>query len=293
MQKIKFIVDSTSDIPDEALERYGIEMLSVPINVDGVEYMERHSFTTEEFYSILAGANELPVTSRISVGDYAEQYEAAYHAGYTDIINVTITANGSGIYDSACMAVNLFFQEHPEAKEKIHIHVVDSRAYSIAYGVPVIQAAQMVQNGSSVQEVLDFLEDRFSRQEIYLACYSLEYAKRSGRITAASAVVGDALGLRPIISLIDGKTKTVEKVRGDKNVVPKLAEIYHKRHHPDYPDALAASGCINKYGEDLRILLEQQIGQPVPHYKIGASIAINSGPRVAAVCLLGEKRSKQ
>lgn len=190
------------------------------------------------------------------------------------------------------MAVNLFFQEHPEASGKLNIHVVDSRAYSLAYGQPVVQAAQMAENGSSVQSILDFLEDRFSRQEIYLACYTLEYAKRSGRITAAAAVVGDALGLRPIISLIDGKTKTVEKVRGDKNVVPKLAELYRKYHDPDYPEVMAASGSIHEYGEELRALLEQQTGQPVQHFKIGASIAINSGPRVAAICLLGKKRKK-
>lgn len=292
MQKIKFIVDSPSDIPDEELARYGIEMLSVPINVDGEEYMERQSFSTQAFYSILENARELPVTSRIPVGDFVQHYHDAWAAGYTDIIAVTINSGGSGIYESACMAADLFYQERPEAKKAIAIHLIDSRSYSVGYGHPVIQAAKMAEGGQPVKDIIAYLEDYFDRLEIYLACYTLEYAKRSGRITAAAAFVGDVLGLRPIISMIDGKTKTVEKVRGDKQVVHKLVDLYRKRHDPNRSEVIAVSGSADEYGQELCRLLQAETGKPVAHYKAGASIVINAGPRMAAICVLGEKRGK-
>lgn len=292
MQKIKLVVDTPSDIPDEDLARYGIEMVGVPIFVDGREYIERKSFSIEGFYEVLESAKELPVTSRVPVGDFADAYEKAWREGCTNVIVVTINAGGSGTYDSARMAKELFYSEIPEAQETLTVHLVDSKTYSVAYGYPVVQAAAMAQQGASAAELLAYLHDFFDRVEIYLACYTLEYAKKSGRITAAAAFVGDMLGLRPIIAMIDGETKTAEKVRGDKNVTGKLAEIYRKRRTAPEDFVLVASAAVDAYGEELQQLLQQELGRKVPHYKTGACIAINAGPRIAAVALLGKKRAE-
>ena len=112
------------------------------------------------------------------------------------------------------------------APAKLEIHIVDSGTYSLAYGWPTMQAAKMAKSGKSVEEILLWLEDYFSSVEIYLGCYTLEYAKKSGRISAAAAFVGDVLGLRPIIAMIGGGTKVVDKVRGEKNVAPRLLQAY-------------------------------------------------------------------
>lgn len=290
MNKTKIIVDTASDIPDEDLARYDIDMLSFPIAIDGKGYYERKSFTIREFYDVLAGSSEIPVTSRIPAADYVARYRAAWEQGYTDLISITINSGGSGTYESSCMAAKEFYDSHPEARETLRIHVVDSRTYSVAYGYPAVQAAIMARQGKPADEILEYLRDFFSRIEIYLACYTLEYAKKSGRITAAAAFVGDMLGLRPIIAMIDGRTKTVEKVRGDKQVAPRLVDLYRaRRETPDSP-VYAVSGSADEYGDRLQSLLEQETGRPVPHYKAGAAIVINSGPKIAAICVLGKKR---
>lgn len=293
MQKLKLIVDSPSDIPDEDLQRYDIDMLSVPIVVNGREYLERQSFSLVGFYEKLVAAKELPTTSRIPQGEYVARYHKAWQEGYKHIISVTINAGGSGIYESSCMAVESFFHQYPEAKGQISIHVVDSRTYSLGYGYPVIQGAKMAEEGRPVEEILEYLEDYFDRLEIYLACYTLEYAKKSGRITAAAAVVGDVLGLRPIISMIDGQTRTVEKVRGDKQVAPRLVEHYLRQREDPQSPVVTISAAVEEYGQQLTQLLEEATGGPVPHYKAGASIVINAGPNIAAVCLLGKKRGRK
>lgn len=291
MEKIKFIIDTAGDIPDEDLREYNIDMPSVPITVDGESYFERKSFTIEEFYGVLARSKEIPVTSRVPVADFLACYKAAFWQNYTEIVVVTINAGGSSTHDSAVMARELFFQEIPNAAGTCRIHIIDSKTYTMAFGYPTVEAAKMARAGKSIDEILLYLRDFFDRVEVYLGCYSLEYAKKSGRITAAAAFVGDVLGLRPIISFLDGKTKIVDRVRGDKQVVPRLVKCYEDFCDDHSAPVLAIGGAIPEYGEALKQALEKKTGREVPLYPVGASIAINSGPNVAAVIMLGKKRN--
>ena len=290
MDKIKFITDSASDIPDEMLAEYQIDMCNIPITVDGEGYYERKSFTTQEFYKLLGAADEIPVTSRVPMDDFLACYQKAWEQGHSHIIHVTLNAGGSGINASAQMARERFYQKTPEARDKIGIHIVDSRTYSFVYGYPVVQGAKMARAGKSAEEILAYIEDYFDRVEIYLGCYSLEYAKRSGRIGAAAAFVGDVLGLRPIISMIDGQTKTVDKVRGDKNLPARLLQLYLDNRAGKEGPVLIVRGELDAPVEELQALLREDLGRDVQDYYAGASIAINTGPKLIAVVCLGKRR---
>ncbi|MFV0399823.1 MAG: DegV family protein [Oscillospiraceae bacterium] len=290
MEKIKFIADTASDITDQELAEYAIGMPSVPITIDGESYFERKSFGIQEFYTVLAGSKEIPATSRVPEADYLELYRQALAEGYTDIISVTINAGGSGTHTSAVMAAQRLFDKNPEAKDKLGIHVVDSRSYCRGYGSPVVKAAQMARDGKTATEILAFLDDWFNCVEIYLGCYTLEYAKKSGRISAAAAFVGEVLGMRPVISLIDGETKTEEKVRGDKKLALALFNQYKNRRVSPDDDVCVVCGEEEAHGKELQSLLEKELGRPIPIYFAGASITINAGPRIAAVVLKGKPR---
>lgn len=290
MQKIKFITDSPSDIPDALLKRYDISMAGVPIAVDGKGYFERRSFTIGEFYDILGKAKDIPTTSRVPAADYAALYKRAWEDGCTDVVNVTINGKGSGTHESARMAEELFYREVPGAGGKMAIHLLDSKTYSMAYGIPVVEGARMAEAGRPVSEILDYLTGFFDRMEIYLVCYTLDYARKSGRITAAAALVGDVLGLRPVIAMIDGTTKTVEKVRGDRAVPQRLLEIFRRRCEKPEDMVCIISAAEDSYGQECQALFERELGREIPHHKAGASIVINSGPKIAAICLLGKKR---
>lgn len=292
MQKIRMITDSPSDIPDEDLARYGIGMCHVPITIDGKGYYERRDFTLPEFYGMLENASEIPITSRIPVSECAALFHQAYEDGCTEAIMVTLNAGGSGIYDSARMGGRLFYHERPEARGQINIYLVDSGSYSIPYGYAVVQAARMAQEGQSVRSILDYLEDYYDRIEIYLACYTLEYAKRSGRISAAAAFMGEALGLRPIISLIDGRTEITAKVRGQRNLLNKLLEIYRRRQPNRNELLMVADGAVDANGNELCAIFRREVGREIPKYKLGAAILINSGPNVAGFATLGKRRGR-
>lgn len=291
MQKIKIVTDSASDIPQEDLEALGIEMLSIPIAVDGKGYFERKSFSIDEFYDILDKASEIPVTSRIPEQDYFTCYRNAMEKGYTHLINITINAGGSGVNAAAHMARERFYEEIPGARKKLEIHIVDSGTYSMAYGWPTIQAAKMAKSGKTAEEILAWLEDYFASVEVYLGCYTLEYAKKSGRISAAAAFVGDVLGLRPVIAMIGGGTKVVDKVRGEKNVATRLLQAYLENCADFDTPPLVVYGKDPQYGQDLAEAIKDKIGYMPPIYRAGACIITNAGPRMLAVICKGKKRS--
>lgn len=293
MEKIKFITDSACDLPQEAAQEFDITVLPIPITIDGVGYQERVDFTPQQFYKRLLDAKTIPVTSHITAIAFAEQYKQAYQQGYTHVVVTTINSKGSNMFDAANMAKSLFFDECPDAEGKLTVYVIDSKVYTIPYGYAQCEAAKMAKNGKPCAEIAEYLIDFFDRVEVYFAVYSLEFAKKSGRINCAAAFVGDVLGLRPILSIIDGEMKIVDKVRGDKNVVPKLAEIAEKRRVGDTP-FLCIRAMTDDVGEQLTDLMQQKTGvQSLGLYYAGASIAINAGPRLAGVMVLGEKRTKK
>jgi DegV family protein with EDD domain len=126
------------------------------------------------------------------------------------------------MYNAAQMAVAYFEEECPELAKSINIYVLDSGNYTMSYGYKVIQAAEMAQKGVQAGEIVAFLKDWFSSVETYFSVYNLDFAKKSGRINSTAAFVGDVLGLRPIIRMMDTSNDVIDKVRGTKTLFPRL-----------------------------------------------------------------------
>lgn len=290
MDRIKIMTDSASDIPKELEKQYDIRILSFPVTVGDKGYLERVDFTNEEFYEILQNAPKIPVTSQITVFQFEEEFKTFFEQGYAELIYVSIYSGGSSTYNNAVMAKEQFYESHPEAKEQFKIHLVDSKAYTMAYGYPVVEAAKKAQRGASSDEIVAYLEDWFDSVEIYFAPYTLEFVKKSGRVPAAAAFVGELIGLRPIISIIDGETKVIEKVRGDKAILPALFKHAKERIIPQTPYMLVRS-TKNEECAELAAQLKKQFGyEAVGQFDIGAAISINAGPKVVGVIVKGQNR---
>ncbi len=295
MSKIKIITDSACDIPAEFERAHeNLQILPIPVTIDGKGYYERRDFDPWQFYELLHQAKEFPSTSHITNVQFVEAYLQAAEEGYTSIIVITITSRGSNMFQAASMAKEMFFSEHPQYRDKIELHVLDSGTYTVGYGYAIEKAMDMIQAGKDTDQIVPWLEEYFARVEIYFAVFTLEYAKKSGRISAAAGFVGDVLGLRPIISIIDGETKIVEKVRGDKNVPGRLADWYLKRSTDPNFQYCTVIGEAVEFVKPFHQAMEQRVGYP-PYlsYQVGASIAMNSGPKVLAFIVLGEDRRKK
>ena len=290
MQKIKIITDSASDISPELEKELDIKVLGFPITMGDKGYRERESFTNAEFYEMMDQSPEIPSTAQITAFEFNDVYGEAFKEGVTDLILVTISSTGSNTNNAAKMAKDTFFEENPIAKDKFKIHIIDSLNYTAVYGYPVTQAAIKAKNGVPANEIIAYLEDWFSCGELHFAPYTLEYVKKSGRLSAASAFVGEVLGLRPLINVIDGKSGISKKIRGDKSIIPELVNLCAERMIPQTPYCVLV-GSVAEYGEEMAKELTKKLGYPpAATFQIGAAVSANAGHKVAGFVIKGKKR---
>jgi len=286
MSKIKLITDTASDIELHQAEEYGVDMLSFSININGESYREQRDLSKEEFYALMEKSEELPSTSQITAFTFLEVFKNYYQQGYTDLIYVSINAKGSATYQNANQAKEMLYDEIPEAKNKINIHILDSENYTMCYGYPVLQAAKMADEGKSVSEILDYLNHWLANVGVYFLPMTLKFVKKSGRLTAASAFAGEIMGLRPLIHIAHGEISVSDKVRGEKNIVSKLTDKIMNVIQDGAP-YLVIQGINAKHADEAEKLLTEKLGYPpVQRVKIGSAVTINAGYDLVAVATL-------
>lgn len=287
MTKYKLITDSGCDIPLDMANELDIDILHFPIIIGDRECFTGVDFSNEEFYNILMNESRIPTHSQITAIQFVEKYKEYAQQGIEDIIYVSINSKGSSTYSNAVTAISMFFDENPEYTDKVNITVIDSKAYSIAYGYPVMESAKRLKSGASVKEIINYLNDWFNTAEILFAPYSLEFVKKSGRVSCAAAFVGELLGFKPIITFVDGDVKIVEKVRGEKAIIPALIKHAKNKMIPQTP-FICIKGCledeaINFEKEAIKVLGDNSQGI----YSAGPVISINAGPKIVGIVIKG------
>lgn len=283
------MTDSASDISYADEQKYSISVIPFPITLGDKSYTSRVDFDNEQFFTLMAQHDEIPKTAQITPFQFQQIYLREAKAGVTDLILVLINSKGSATYDNSLQAINLFFEEYPQYKEVLHIHSFDGMGYNALYGSPVVYAAQMCDDGASVEEILHYLTEILPRRQIYFGIYDLKYAAKSGRIPTAAAFLGSALKLKPVMKIFDHSITTAAKCRGERKLVEKVVEMSMADMEPGTPYELVYGNDISCL-EELRHLMVQKLGyEPAAIYQIGAAVAANSGPRVVGAAFTRKK----
>lgn len=283
MSKIAILTDSSCDIPQELADKYGIDIMSFIMTLDGTDYVERKDVTTEEFYDVLRNGAGVPSTAAITPIQFCERFCKYVDEEYTDVLYVSICKNGSSTYNNALMAKRMLEEERPG--HNLRIHLVDSQTYSMVFGWYVCEAARKIRNGAELKHVIEELTDILNRSEICLAAFSLKQMKKSGRISAAAAFAGELLGLRPVIQLNYGVSKVVAKVRGN-DAVP-AAMIKHVMSRVDNVEEMEYQIGYTDCEEQMKELVKQckkAFGHPpVDVFHLGGVVSCNTGPDAVTI----------
>ena len=283
MARIRFTTDSAADIPAPLREELDIQVLPFPIAMGDKEYADGFDFTPQEFYDMLLAAPQIPTHAQLNPYVFTELFETAWEEGYTDLIHTSINSKGSATCANAFQARGEFYKDHPEARDTFHIHIIDALNYTMGYGWAVVQGAKMAAEGASPQTVADFIQDWVNHVHVVFSPLDLRFAKKSGRVSAAAAFVGEALGLKPIMTFLNGESKILAKVRGEKAVVAKLTEMCKAQRKPGTP-YLMIQGSNGEQSGKLLELCRQELGEePAMSYHIGGVIAINAGPNLIGI----------
>lgn len=287
MPSIKFITDSGADIPKAEAERLNIEILPFPIAIGDKTYYEGQDFTPTQFYDILLKEPEIPVTAHIVPTIFAERFEAAEKEGFEWVVCVPLNSKGSSTYNAALMGKKMFFEEHPDSK--LNIEVMDALCYTILYGYPIMKGAEMAAAGESTPEILRTMDRMFRGARAFFCIGTLKFAKKSGRVRASAAFVGDALGLRPIMQLHNGDITITDKVRGDKNGIPKVLEYAKKYRGTDYPEYVLIRGKDDQMAVTFEKEAKKELGpkECAGLFYLGSAVSINAGPFISG-CVIFE-----
>lgn len=283
MAKIKIVTDSGSDISYKHEDLYDIEVLPFKVTIGDESYVSRVDFDNAKFFEMMEETDEIPKTSQITAFEFGELFGDLFEQDYTDVIYVSINSSASATYMNAMQAKAQFFEDNPDAADKMNIYCVDSGNYSAAYGYPVVEAAKMADKGASAEEIVVFLEEWFKHVTIYFGIYSLKYAKKSGRIPAAAAFVGELIGLRPILRIFNKEIIIESKTRGDASVIPALCKQCAQQIEKGAPYIVICGDNIETRDELAEALTETLGYPPADAYQIGAAVAVNSGPIAVGV----------
>lgn len=216
------LTDSTSDLPDEIIKEFEIEVLPMKFSIDGKSYVDGE-MGADEFYDKIK--NKLMAsTSQINPGEFEEHFEKYLKLGQ-DVIYVCFSSGLSGTYNSACHAAKELCTRYP----KNRIEVIDSLSASLGEGLIVYNMFLMKRNGSSFDEVVRWAEDNKCKVCHWFIVDDLHHLQRGGRISQAAAVFGSVMGIKPVLHFKDdGKLYVSEKVRGRDRAIDVMISKMNK-----------------------------------------------------------------
>ncbi|MGB9678975.1 MAG: DegV family protein [Thermoanaerobacteraceae bacterium] len=218
MDKIAIVTDSLADVPEDLVKTYGIYVVPLTINIDGVSYKDGIDITKEEFYKLVE-EGKMPTTSQVSPVEFMDVFNDLLKS-YDYIIAIILSSKLSGTYQSAEIAKGMV---NPS-----RIQVFDSLQYSFGNGIIVLEAAKMASQGASKEEIIARVQEMIKNVRYIMSFDSLDYLYRGGRLARSQAFLGNILNIKPIVMNEDGEIKIVDKVRGQKNVIKWIVNYMKK-----------------------------------------------------------------
>lgn len=275
--KVRIIVDSATDIPENVAEK--LTILPMTLRFGETEYIDGVNITKKEFYEKLIESDSLPTTSQIMPLAFEEAYREALSNG-EDVVVITVSSKLSGTYQSACIA-----------KEEVgadNIYVIDSLSASIGEGILAEYAVKLVKEGKSAEKIAKELEEKRGSIRVIAMLDTLEYLKKGGRISKTVAFAGEILSIKPVVNIADGVVNLLGKARGSKQANNLLVKEIETAGGVDFsmPVLLGFTGIedslLKKYVQDSTLLWEGH-ADSLRAERIGGIIGTHVGPGAVAV----------
>lgn len=213
---IRIVTDSNNDLPEELIARYGITVIPFYINVGTKSYLDGVEMSHAEFYERLPTFESHPMTSVPGPGVMVKTYERLAAEGATEILSIHIGASLSAMVNSARLAAEEF--------DTIPVTVFDSGNLTLGTGFQVLAAAEAVAAGRPLAEIVEMLADQAAHTYCFAALDTLEYLRRSGRLTRFQSSLGSLLQLKPILKMNAGEVD-MERVRTERRAIVRVKEL--------------------------------------------------------------------
>ena len=213
---IRVVTDSNCDLPQEVIDRYNIVVVPFYINIGTRSYLDGIEMSRAEFYEGLPTFRAQPTTSVPGPGILVEVYEKLAAEGATHLLSIHIGASLSAMVNSARLAA--------EETDAVPVTVLDSGNLTLGTGLQVIAAARAAAEGRPLDEIVAQVEDMAARTYCFAALDTLEFLRRSGRLSRFQWALGAALRIKPILKMNAGEV-AMERVRTQRHSLDRVIEL--------------------------------------------------------------------
>ena len=218
MSRVYIVTDSTADLTEEEVKQFEISIVPMNISIDDENYIDGVTITKDEFKQKMIESAELPKTAQPSIGRFVEVYDELGKNG-DSVISIQMMRSISGTVDAARQASDI---------TETNVTVVDSDFTSRSMGMIVKEAAKAAQEGKSVEEILEIVEDAKKRTTLYLTVVNLDNLIKGGRISQLMGMFSNLLNIKLFLQVINGKIEIIQKGRGLKSLQKKYDEIFEQ-----------------------------------------------------------------
>ena len=273
---VAVITDSTAHLPEGFAERFAIKMVPLHVLIDGAAALDGIDVGPAALAEALA-QRRIVTTSRPTPSEFAKAFREALDEGADAVVSVHLSSEISGTWESAVLAAQ---EVGPD-----RVRVVDSRATAMGLGFAALHAAQAAATGAMPAEVEDAAMAAARSSRTFFVVETLEHLRRGGRIGAATALLGTALAVKPLLHMDDGSIKPLEKVRTMHRAIARMVELAQRAANDEVVEVAVHHLASPERAVELANRLEERLAVPGGCLvsELGAVIGAHTGPGVVGV----------
>ncbi|AHF09944.1 MULTISPECIES: DegV family protein [Dehalobacter] len=280
---VQVLTDSTSYISKEIKEELNIRMVSLSLSF-GSDSIREVDIDNDLFYKKMDSYG-IPTSSQPSIGELYNEMLAVIEKG-DSLCCIFLSSEMSGTFSTGQLVKEMVLEKHKNAR----IEIIDSRSNSMQLGLAVIMAAREAKANKTLEEVKEAALENIQRSRFLFIPENLKYLKKGGRIGGASALIGDLFGIIPILTVENGITTVVTKVRTKKKAVLSMIDIMLDNiskyglgeviiHHIN---------CLDE-AKELAQLIKEKLKVNIDIIAIGPVIGLHVGPGTIGIVYYTQK----
>ena len=280
---VKIMTDSTSYIDKDIRKTLDIEILPLFVSFHD-ESIKETEIDNKVFYQMIEEKG-IPVSSQPSLGEMYQGMVDVVSKG-NDLVCIFLSSEMSGTYNSACKIAEEVRRKYKDSK----IYIIDAKSNSMQLGFAAITAARAAKEGKNVDEVVSVAQQNIKRSRFLFIPDSLKYLEKGGRIGGASALIGKLLKIIPVLTVKDGKTAILEKVRTKPKAIKAMINKMLK-DNLEYKIKEVVVHHINCYDQAKKLVnkLQDILNIDILIVDIGPIIGMHVGPGAIGIVYYTEK----
>lgn len=282
---IKIIVDSTCDINSEITDNYDIEIIPLSITIDGVSYLDGVDIDIDTVYKHMRDG-KVPKTSQVSFESVSKAIEKCISKN-DDFIYLAFSAKMSGTYNFAKKIIEVYKEKRPERK----MEIIDSKGGAGGTALLVLQALKMIKKNLPFETIINQIQFLIDHIVYYFTISDLKWLTNGGRVGKTIGYMGNALNIKPYLTVKDGKIIFSKMIHGSKKTIETLVKDTKERTAKFPNQTIAIS-----HADDLKAALnvekkikEAVVGCKTTIFEIGAVLGSHLGIGGVGVFFFEEK----